>query len=132
MLDALPGKQIEIPCGPLEIVVAMMNSECYRFEGRMNRKRHVEILRGREHRIVSRITMGYPGDGERTHESTFATVPNRSPELAGCFRRIAQRQMGDRNQASAGIAAEVCDPPIVCTAIGAGEFHIEQFCFPQK
>src|SRR5215472_10631823 len=97
----------------------MMNAERYRFEGRMNRQRHVEILRGREHRIVSRVAVRYPGDGERTQESTFASVLNRAPEFPGCFGRIAQRKMGDRNEPSAGVAAEIRDPSIVCAAIGA-------------
>src|SRR5215472_1952024 len=132
MLHALPGKEIEIPRGPLKIVVAMMNPERYRFEGRMNRKGHVEVLRGRENRIVSRVAMRYPGNGERTYKRAFASVLNRSPKLAGCFRRVAQRQMGDRNEASAGIAAEVCDPSVVCAAIGAGEFGIEQFRLPEQ
>src|SRR5262245_20836604 len=68
LLHALPSKEVQVPDRPAEIVEAMVHVEGDRLEGGVDRERHVEILSGREDRVVPRIAVRYPCDGERADE----------------------------------------------------------------
>src|SRR5260221_308276 len=118
MLNALGRKEIEVPCGPLEIVEAMVNAEIDGLEGWMNRERNVEVLRGGEHAIVLRVAVRDASDGKRADEGAFASVLDGAFEFARGFFGIAERKVRDRNELAAGVAAEVGDPSVVGAAIG--------------
>src|ERR1700730_13306134 len=110
----------------------MMNSEARGLEGGMNCERHVEILRHREDRVMTRVAMRDARDRKRTYECALASVLYRTLEFARGFGRVAEREMRDRNQAAAGVAAEIRDPTIVGAAICARQLCVEEFGLPEQ
>src|SRR5579871_327946 len=84
-----------------------------RLEGGMNSVRNVEFLELREQRIEIRMPMRFALMVERRDECPFASVFHRALQLGARRGHIAHREMRDRNQAPAGVAAEVRDPSIV-------------------
>src|SRR5271165_1433546 len=126
MLHALRREQIEVPRRPGEIVEAMMDAEWDRLEGRMNRERHIEVLSGGEQTIVIGMPMRLARDGERRDECAFASVFDGAFEFLRRGVRIAEREMRDGNQPSAGVAAEIRDPSIVGATVGVREFGVEE------
>jgi hypothetical protein len=62
----------------------------------------------------------------------FASVLDRALELRGRRRGIAERQMRDRDQIPARIAAEVRDPAVVGVAVGGGDFRVEALGLPHQ
>ena len=103
-----------------------------RLQRRMNREGNSEVLRGGEDRIVIDMAVRLARDRERADEGALAAVLDRALEFACGRRRIAERDVRDRNQPSAGIAAEVCNPAIVRAAIGVREIRVENLRLPQQ
>ena len=110
----------------------MMDAEAGGLEGRMNRERDAEILRGGEDRVVTRVAVRDAGDRERAYECALASVLDGALELARRFGGVAEREMRDRDQAAAGVAAEIRDPAVVGAAVCGREFGVEEFGFPQQ
>src|SRR5260370_19420576 len=110
----------------------MMDSEARRFEGGMNRERHVVILRRCEDRVVTRIAVRDAGDRERTYECALATVFHRTFQFARGLGGVAEREVRYWNQAAAGVAAEIRDPAIVSAAICGRQLRVEEFRLPQE
>ena len=110
----------------------MVHVPLRRLERRMDGERHVEVLGGREDRVVMGIAVGDPGDRERAHEGAAAAVGDGAPELARGLGGVAQGQMRDRDEAAAGVAAEVGDPAVVGAAVRARELGVDQLGFPQE
>ncbi len=98
----------------------------------MNRERDAEILRRGEDGVVVRVAVRNSRDGERADEGAFASVLDGALEFARRFGRIAERKMRNRDQASAGVAAEVGDPAVVGAAVCGREFGVEKFGLPQQ
>src|SRR5579862_2880710 len=90
MLHTLTREQIEIPRGPREVVVPVMDAEAGRLEGRMNRERYAQILRGGEDCIVTRVAVRNARDGKRANERALASVLNCALQFARRFGRIAK------------------------------------------
>src|ERR1700693_4992653 len=103
-----------------------------RLERRMDGIRHVEFLKLREDRIEIPMPMRLALMIERRDECAFASVLDRALQLHTRRRYIAQRDMRDRNEPSAGISAEVRNPSIVGAAIGVAEFGVFDFRFPEQ
>src|SRR5262249_23629021 len=103
-----------------------------RLEGGVDRKGHVEILSGREDRVVPRITVRYPRDGERADKRASAAVPHRALELARRLAGVAERQMGDGDETAPGVATEISDPAVIRAAMRAGELGVEQLGLPEQ
>jgi hypothetical protein len=103
-----------------------------RLESGVDRERHVQILRGREDRVVLGGAVGDARDRERAHESPAAAVADRALELAGRLRGVAQREMCDRNQPTPGVAAEIGDPAVVRAAVRARQLGVHQLGFPEQ
>src|SRR5262249_56889717 len=93
LLHALAGKEVQVPDRPAELVESMVHVEGDRLEGGVDRKRHVEILGGGEHRVVARIAVRYPRDGERADERAATAVSYRALELARSLAGAAERQL---------------------------------------
>jgi hypothetical protein len=103
-----------------------------RLERGVDRERHVEVLRGREDRVVLGGAVGDAGDRERAHEGPAAAVAHRALELARGLSGIAQREMRDGYQPAPGVAAEIGDPAIVRAAVGAGQLGVHQLGLPKQ
>ena len=110
----------------------MVNAPCGGLEGRMNRERNVEVLRGGEDPIVPGISVGDSRDRERAHEGATAAIRDGALQLFGRRGGIAQRQVRDGDQPAAGVAAEIGDPPVVRAAIRRRQLGVHQFGFPQE
>src|SRR5262245_23506999 len=129
---AVPGEEVEVPHRPAELVVAVVYVPGGRLEGGMDRERHVEVLRGCEDRVVRGRAVRDARDGEGADEGAAAAVEHRALELARRLGRIAQREVRNGNQSTAGVAAEVGDPAVVGAAVRAGQLGVHQLGFPEQ
>src|SRR5260370_16021877 len=109
----------------------MMDSEARRFEGGMNRERHVVILRRCEDRVVTRIAVRDAGDRERTYECPLATVFHRTFQFARGLGGAAAREVRYWDQAAAGVAAETPHPAPCSAAICGPQLPGEKVRLPQ-
>src|SRR5208282_2004369 len=132
VLHALAREQIEIPGGPAEVVVAVMDAEAGGLEGRMNRERNAEILRRGEDGVVARVAVRNAGDGERADECAFASVLHRALKLTRRFGGVAERKMRNRDQPPGRVAAEIRDPAVVGAAVCGRKLGVEKFGFPEQ
>src|SRR5260370_10878600 len=95
----------------------MMDSEARRFEGGMNRERHVVILRRCEDRVVTRIAVRDAGDRERTYECALASVFHRTFQFARVLGGGGEREARYFDQSAPGVAAEIRHSASVSAAI---------------
>src|SRR5262245_53381262 len=101
VLHALAREEIEVPRRPPELVVAMMHVPLERLEGRMDRERHVQILRGGEDGVVRRRPVRDARNRERAHKGAAAAVADGTHELSRRFRRVTEREVRDGNEPAA-------------------------------
>ena len=112
-------------------VLEARRAQLERLEGGMDGDRHVELDRLGEDRIVRRIAMRLVRPGEGHDEGAAAAVLHRALELGRRRRGIAERQMRDRDQPAAGVAAEIGDPAVVGAAIGLAQLDVIELGLPQ-
>ena len=137
LLHALGHEHVEIPTevdglGRDEFVEARQMRKPDRLERRVQRNRDVEVLGGRPHLVVVRVSVGFARPRKRGEERALAAVLDGAAEFLGGFRGIAARQMGDRDEPAAGIRAEVDDPAVVGAAVRRGQGRVLDFAFPQQ
>src|SRR5216684_3280331 len=101
MLYAMPGKQVEVPCRPAELIVTMVDTPRRRFERRMDRERYVVILRYREDAVVRRVAVRPARKRERRDERAAASVLHRALEFTRGFVRVTEREMRNRYETPA-------------------------------
>jgi len=75
--------------------------------------------------------VGQAAPGERHHEGAAAAVAHRALELARGTGGIPQREVRDRHQPAARVAAEVGDPAVVGAAVGERELGVLELGLPQ-
>ncbi len=72
------------------------------------------------------------GPGEGHDEGTMAAVFHCTPQFDGRGIRIAQGQMCNRDQPTAGGSAEIRDPAVVGAAIGLRQFGVGKLRLPKN
>ena len=103
-----------------------------RLEGRMDSVRNVELLELREQRIEIGMAVRLALMIERRDECAFASVLDRALQLGARGGNIAHRDVRDRNETPARVAAKIRNPSIVGAAVGVAEFRVLDLGLPQQ
>src|SRR5262245_29783519 len=111
---------------------ALVRAEAERLDRRMNRNRHVELFGRRPEAIVEGVRLCLPRPGKRRDESALCARAHGALELSRGFLWLSERDVGDRNQAAAGLGAEIHDPAVVGAAIGGGKLGILDLRLPEN
>jgi hypothetical protein len=79
----------------------------------MNAERHIEFLRLGEQDIVIVVPVWLARCGELHNPTTLVASFDGAFELSRGCRRVAEREMGDRDQTATTVGGPVGNPPIV-------------------
>src|SRR6266446_9551291 len=98
----------------------------------MESERYAEVLCFGKNDVVVGMGVRLAGHGELRDPRAFTSVAHGAVELIGGGLGIAEREMGDRNQASAAVGAEVDDPAVVGARVGLCELDVLAFGLPDQ
>src|SRR6202035_3697448 len=98
----------------------------------MDSVRNIEFLELGEQRIEVGMAVRLAHMVKRRDECATASVLDRALQLGSGGGNVEHRELRNRDEAPARVAAEIRDPSVVGTAVRVAEFRVLDLRFPQQ